>query len=957
MKKTKKDKDIIGLLLEDKLVGLTEANAPVPMSKAVRDQKLAPGTGTSQFVPRDEQVEEKLIKVEKLIRRGNYKTAIREAHQLKFDDSTNLAATYALMVNEKITRAQIAIGDRHLAKGDIRQAKSSYQAAITAQGADAKTRAVAEITSNAVEQIIKTRDDLIAKLSDIIIEGQYEEWCETRRRIQDTSILDHLADIIPDISLEEVLGPRIPPNWPPKDDPRKGWIDPIRIDEQADERGLGSVMLDRPAIMPGSSFASVSAKPVTLAAINEFSVASRHTAEGVAQPLTLRASSSFPLMSSMLTAQSRLYALESNLNSFGRSAGSMPIYRYSYLVDQARNLLIFVAEIDSKMANMQFELDDFTELIDTIRRHINENSAELQALETRISELQTTVSTLSQGEEQIGKVVQQLEKAEDECDPEWWEYLVSVLVVIGATALGAVIGFLLGGPVGAVAGGLSSLTLSIGLTIQVWKDREITCDNVTQAREDFQSAHSALQTALKDTKAELNYSLLQRDTVIAQLGSLQDAYDETMTSNQARVLNAAILSRILGVLDSVRRTNIYRAHSLAHMAQDAYNAEHDTAVNIIAASHSNYLDEDVRGYTAAATLQRDLDGMEYIRLTSRTRKQMELTQIVTMRKHYPSSFASILTSGQCRFATRLADFDHWFPGTYMQSLKEVRVEVFVDDKPQPIRGYLTNDGVSFVRFPDHGNKVKIDDENIFAEPDADLRKLCYKRRRRHHAVETLAFPSFDSFLYEARATQTQQQERNFFEGCGLESTWQLELLPDQLLEYARITDVKIYFQFEASFDPALKSVVESKRYADRNETAIVSVRKLLEDQGTLVDFSQPMKADVTAFMFEAPHVEKTIRDVGLILRPKKLPFLSGEAKLQLDYQNQSAIEVETNEQGIVATAGTKPAGTNTAALRNITQGKSVVGTWAIEILDLPTGFQAEDIDDVLLMIRFTFNQK
>lgn len=958
MSEANESTSVTSVSLKDALIGLTEINAPAPLSNAVRDKRLAPATGTLQFVPRDEQAEQKLIEIEKLIRRRSYKAAIREARGINIQDA-NLASTYMLMIQEKVVRAQVGLGDRYLARGDRERAKKAYREASAVHAGDARFEAINELTTNAVNQLVKSRSDLVEKLKGMLIEGQYEDWCETRRRLQDSSILDHLKGIIPDVSLVEALGSGVPPHWPPKDKPGEGWTDPVPIDELAnEEKGLGSVVLDRPALRPGTAFSTMSSRPVGLAAIEAFSVEAGRAAMPLAfsapHPMELRASSTLPVMSAMLTARARLLALDKNLSAVGLSAGSLPIYRYSYLVDRARHILKFIADIDARMAPMQFQLDDFNELVDTIRRHIDENSSELQALENRISELQTTISTLSDGNQKIGVVVQQLQQAEDDCSPKWWEILLSIGVVILATAVGAVIGFLLGGPLGAVAGGLSALVTSIGLTIKVWGDREINCDNVSQARQDFQTAQSALQAALSDNQAELHHALLQRDTIVASLASLQDTYDEAVTANQARVLNAATLSRILGVLDSVRSTAILRAHSLARLAQDAYNAENDVQINVVAASHSDYLDQDARGYTAAAVLQRDLEGLEHIRLTGRTRKQMQLSQVVSLSKHYPSSFAAILTSGYARFATRLSDFDRWFPGTYMHRLKEVRVEVLVDDKPQPIRGYLSNDGVSFVRFADHGNKVPIDNRDVLAEPDTDLRKLCYKRRRRHHAVETMAFPSSDSFLYEARATELQCQERNFFEGCGLESTWQLEFTPEQELEYARITEVKVYFQFEALFDPALKSVVEAKRYQNRNETALISVRKLLEGRGKTVDFSQPLVADISSFMFEAPSVEKMIREVGMVLRPKQAPLLSGVAKLRLNFQNQAAVEVETNDQGIVATDQTFPAGNNTSALRGLIQGKSAIGSWMMQILSLPAGIKMDDIDDVLLMIPYTF---
>jgi hypothetical protein len=90
--------------LNDKLVGVTTANAPVLVSGAVLEQQLSPNAASCHFMTRDAQVEGKLIEVEKLIRRRSYNVAIREARQVRFDDS-DLASTYDLMINEKIARS------------------------------------------------------------------------------------------------------------------------------------------------------------------------------------------------------------------------------------------------------------------------------------------------------------------------------------------------------------------------------------------------------------------------------------------------------------------------------------------------------------------------------------------------------------------------------------------------------------------------------------------------------------------------------------------------------------------------------------------------------------------------------------------------------------------------------------------------------------------------------------
>ena len=159
--------------------------------------------------------------------------------------------------------------------------------------------------------------------------------------------------------------------------------------------------------------------------------------------------------------------------------------------------------------------------------------------------------------------------------------------------------------------------------------------------------------------------------------------------------------------------------------------------------------------------------------------------MVSLRKHSPVSFIALSATRTARFTTTLADFDRWYPGTYLQRLKEVRVEVLVDGEVVPARGYLSNDGVSLVRFVDSGNTRPVDNLRIFAEPDPDIARLCYKRLQRRRHLDTMAFPAFASDLYDARQRRLQDRERNVFENIGLESTWLLELLPDQPFDLGR----------------------------------------------------------------------------------------------------------------------------------------------------------------------------
>src|SRR6185369_2195324 len=139
--------------------------------------------------------------------------------------------------------------------------------------------------------------------------------------------------------------------------------------------------------------------------------------------------------------------------------------------------------------------------------------------------------------------------------------------------------------------------------------------------------------------------------------------------------------------------------------------ERDSDVALI---RDSYADPDRKGYTAAESLLHDLSGLDHIDLTGRTQKAMQLSHMVSLQRHQPVSFVALKAVGGTRFTTTMDQFDRYYPGTYLQRIKEVRVEVLVDGEVVPARGYISNDGVSFVRFSDSEGKRPIDDVRVFA---------------------------------------------------------------------------------------------------------------------------------------------------------------------------------------------------------------------------------------------------
>lgn len=197
----------------------------------------------------------------------------------------------------------------------------------------------------------------------------------------------------------------------------------------------------------------------------------------------------------------------------------------------------------------------------------------------------------------------------------------------------------------------------------------------------------------------------------------------------------------------------------------------------------------------------------------------------------------------------------------------------------------------------------------------------------------------------------QGRERNFFENVGLESTWTIELLPDQPFDLAHISDVRVWFQYEALFDENLKVIVDKKRYAGRRVMASMPVATLARQNGAPADFTGPISVRSTPALFEAPAVDKTIVNVGMALRLKDTKPLGGPASIEVSFEGGGPVTVTTDSNGVVATAPDHPAGAGLAALETMTHGKSVLGTWTLRVKTLPSGISTADIDELFLLLH------
>jgi hypothetical protein len=742
--------------------------------------------------------------------------------------------------------------------------------------------------------------------------------------------------IFPDFRLETVFGERPPISV------AAGYLDPLPAETE---------LVAFTSAVPGAIFRAATAGAIDI---------DQPQPEVPEDPPgdRFRASLAFPVVANVFTAKLGLFAIDQGLSVTGQADGVVPLFRYEYLRDQARELIAQVQGIESRMLPIQFQLDDFVEAVSAIKRPLAAQQAELEAVKQRIAELTQGLAALAQVEQAVVAVIDALEPIEEECDCDWWCWIVSIGLAVLFTAA---IAFELAVAVAALAtGGAAAIALAsvalvhaavalIGGDIMIREAREeLSCRNVSQLAGRMRTTLDGVRGGIAETEAELSHALMIRDILIAKINALSDQLEQVYQSNAARVLDAKTLDAIQAQYNLLCQSLLTRAQATARLAESAFNFERDADTHLI---RDAYYDTSLEGYTAAEALLHDLGAFDHIDLIGRTRKAMQLSHTVSLRKHSPLSFLALATTRTGRFTTTLADFDRWYPGTYLQRIKEVRVEVLVDGEPAPARGYLSNDGVSLVRFVDSENKRPVDNARAFDEPDPDLAKLCYKRLQRRRHVDTMAFAEFGSYLHEERMRQLQGRERNFFENIGLESTWLIELLPDQPFDLARVTDIRVSFQYEALFDENLKRVLEPKRYAGRREMVAVPIGKTVRDGGGTPDFSTTLTFRTERTLFDAPAIEKTIVDAGFAVRLKDGKPLHGAARPKISFEGAAPATLRTNDSGVVATAPEHPAGTGLAKLAAMTQGKSVAGTWTVRLVGLPRGVGRDAVDEVFLLLN------
>jgi hypothetical protein len=653
-------------------------------------------------------------------------------------------------------------------------------------------------------------------------------------------------------------------------------------------------------------------------------------------------------------AESNLAKIRNGMNIAGvRSeappAGSTTIflpsqYRYSALVERAKNLVSIAQQVESAFLSALEQRDsaDYTVLqanhdIEVARSSIT--LADLKLADANINE-QVAGLQLDRAQVQFGHYDQLIKGGLNN-----WE--TATLVAMGeAVAFRAVSAFSsFGLPVVSQTSSLAELASSVGQFSQTqasferrqedWQlQKQLSSKDVQIGQQQILHAQNQTQVALQ----ERQLSGLQFDHAVAVLDYLASKFT-----------NAELFDWMSGVLGHVYAYFLQQATSMALLAQAQLAFERqEPALGFVASDYwqdnsdvangaGSTTPVDRQGLTGSTRLLQDISRLDQYAFDT-DRRKLHLSQTFSIAQIAALEMQKFRETGLLVFATPTEMFDQEFPGHYLRTIK--RVLVSLNALVSPVRGVratLSASGLSRV--------VVAGDQFV---------PVVLSR-----PPEAIAFTSPQN----ATGLFNMEPENGLllpFEGMGVDTVWELELpKPANPFDYQTIVDVLLTIEYTAANSYDYRQAVLRGQDRQFNADRAFSVRDEFPDAWydlnnpeTVTDETNRMRAFLPIRRENfPPHLDDlAVREISLFCL-REDGFTQELRITRLSYAPSGGPTINTAEVrttgGIIGTR--RP---NGAALQ-VVVGKDPVGEWSIQFENtkLVQGWFKEGlVQDVVLVM-------
>ena len=356
---------------------------------------------------------------------------------------------------------------------------------------------------------------------------------------------------------------------------------------------------------------------------------------------------------------------------------------------------------------------------------------------------------------------------------------------------------------------------------------------------------SALQNqTLPSAQAQLD--IAQRAVTIAGLQQRIAQSDAQLATDllafaQDRYLSVEFWTYMASLLKRVLRQFLDLATRMGWLAQRALSYEQDRTVNIV---QMDYYPAQELGAGGAEKLQLDLAELEAEHIDGLS-EMIPVKYTFSLARDFPLQFAQLLQTGACTFQTLEAQLRRAYPGTFGYRIIAVTPLVSRFAASAPVRGLLSNAGVSQISGSDGASEPSV------RPPDA-------------LPISEFNLGTTDMQVYGLPGGTLMQ-----FEGSGVETVWRLEFPPAaNPAGLGDVADVLITMDARAQFSPALYQTQLGSMPTSVSKFILVSAaRQSLSGLGDLrgKPSSATVTFDIASIGLPPQEKNRVLNNVALIL--------------------------------------------------------------------------------------------
>ena len=631
------------------------------------------------------------------------------------------------------------------------------------------------------------------------------------------------------------------------------------------------------------------------------------------------------IISKVLEAKNKLIQIKNKLNFFGFSKNYLPPFSFEYLQNTARYFAQQASQIESKYVQFKSTAENEDLRLDQIDQQVEVATQSVILEERGVSEAQAGIDVASETVDYAETRKQNAKESRDNFDDARWELLE--LESASAWSSAAAVD----------EDDEIKQTLDVHYYSASKKRRSMVLYDLTKQKtrinHDLQASN--LQNAFEDATAYVDVAKEQHDQAQArklvaeqrlEIAKIQKRHaQENREFLELKEFGASQWYRMSKIMKRLSRRYLDQAIEIAMLAQRAYHAETERRIRPI---RYDYLTGRPGGLLGADQLQQNIDHFTFDMVTNIHYKKAPVKQVISLSDRRPVAFNNLTNTGNCKFHTRLRDFDRAYPGMYQCKIKNVELVIVGVSNATSIAGSLRNIGVS--KFRNSKGLIK----------------------NRMYSADIMPLSQY-SFRNDALAFRFDPKDLKLFENHGVATMWELDIRPDANdFDLKDILDIQLVIYYDGFYSASLEQTIKAQLPVSGNGNKTIGLRLLYPDELFYLRNRGEAIIDIDKNLFAASETNIVRKSNRLIIKGDNNFISNLTLRVKSEALNEE-LNVATNANGVI-----------NANAFNTWKNKAVTDKWTISILPEDNNGKLVDgklpldlIEDVFIPLNYSFDYR